>query len=56
MIILDLKSYLLASKIGLYEFHDGVLTKLHLKNVKIKAIAMLAEKSVIIGIRDGSLM
>jgi hypothetical protein len=56
IIILDVNSYLLATEKGLYEIHDGQLAQLHLSGIKIKAIAMLAEKSVIIGIRDGSLM
>jgi hypothetical protein len=56
MIILDVNSCLLATEKGLYEIHDGKLAQTHLVGIKIKAIAMLAEKSVIIGIRDGSLM
>ncbi len=56
MIIFDAKSYLLASETGLYEIHNGLLAQVHLDGRKIKAIAMLALKSLIIGIRNGSLI
>jgi hypothetical protein len=53
-IILDVNSCLLATEIGLYEIHNGKLAQSHLGGIKIKAIAILAGKSVIIGIRDGA--
>lgn len=52
MIILEVNSCLLATETGLIEFHDAVLRQVHLDGHKIKAIAMLADKNLLIAIKD----
>lgn len=56
MVLFDANSYLLASETGLYEIHDDVLEPVHLGDRKIKAIATITGASLIIGIKDDSLI
>jgi hypothetical protein len=56
MVFFDAKSYLLASETGLYEIHDDELAAVHLATRKIKAIAMVNDNRLLIGIKDDSLI
>jgi hypothetical protein len=56
MVLFDANSYLLASETGLYEIHDDKLAPVHLGDRKIKAIAMVNDNHLLIGIKDDSLI